>query len=380
MKKYYLLLISLILLVSGCDSPRDSVKDSVKTQVSVPFLTYYKESSNKVTAKLSYWDANNGRITFTDQLVYTAIPTEKNNRVEPIIWDGNKKIILHKTSYSDGEFKEKAEIIKMYTMNTIYGRNIQAKRNLDDNADPVKKKVVDYTLYLNDENGIIEKKLAFLLKTKDDKNNYIVVGEDDIPSYVDYNKKTGEITFIFKYFFETHTSIYVARCNVHNIEKINWDEIRLSKAIKTGGNYTPYPNNSALIGSKYYIQSFLNLAEVDLEKKESKTLDNINKECRSIVKEGVFEPDFPKDIIPVGVYEDVLILNVPVSTDTNLEYLMCAYKNNEFLGAIHLKSDDTWNVINSDKKVVSVINMRDKSLFKMWGVHYLYFPFLGNVM
>lgn len=361
-----------MLLMSGCNSTKDHtdifINNSPKSQVLVPFLTYYNETNNKVKGKISYWDLNNGKVNLTDKVVYTAIPMEDNDYVEPITWDGNKEIVLHKTSIPDSEFKEKAKIIKKYTMDIVIGRNIEVKRNLDKN-----KKVKDYNLYLHDENGIIEKKSAFLLKAKDDKNNDIIVGEEDVPSYVDYNRKTGEIIFVFKYSFETHTNIYVARCNTNNMDKINWDEIKLSE-----GNYTPCTHNSALIGSKYYIQSYLSLAEIDLFKNESKMLDNLTKECRSIVKEGSFKPDFPKDIIPVGVYENILILKVPVSTDTNLEYLMCAFKNNEFLGAIHLKSDDTWSVIDSNKKVISEINLKDKNLYKRFNSHFLYFPFLSN--
>ncbi|KXG74882.1 hypothetical protein [Thermotalea metallivorans] len=381
MKKFLLLLIGLMFLVSSCYPVKNSVgtqgNRSEESQRLIPFLAYYHEPDNKVAAKLAYWDLNHNKVNFTDKLVYIA---EDLNFVEPVIWDGNSRLVLRKTSYPADEFKEKTEFIKDYTMNTVYGRNIEAKRNLDDNPDPVQQKVKDYSLYLHNNHGIIERKAVFLLKTKDDKGNDVVIGEEDYPSYVDYNKETGEITFIFKYFFETHTSIYVAKCNAANINKIHWDEIRLTKGIKTGGNYTPYPNNSVLIGSKYYIQSFLSLAEIDLNKKESKVLDHMAKECRSIVKEGSFVPEFPKDILPIGVYEDVLILSLPVSTDTGIEYLLCAFQNNEFQGAIHLKIDDTWNVIDSNKKNVSEISVKDKKLFKRFNAAFLYFPFLGNVM
>jgi len=345
-----------------------------EAQELIPFLTFYNDSNNKVLAKLSYWNLKNSTIDFTDKLVYTALPTESNDFIEPVVWDGDKRIVLHKTSSSEGEFKEKAKVIENYTMNTIYGRNIEAVKNMDSAGN-----AKDYNLFLNGEKGIIEKKAVFLLRIKDDKNNDIVVGEQDVPSYIDYDDKTGEITFIFKYYFATYINIYVARCNVNNMDMIGWKEIKLSEQIQTGGNYTPYPNNSALIGSKYYIQSLLSFAEVDLDKKASKTLDDLSKECRSVVKEGSFKPDFPKDILPVGVYNDILILNLPISTDTDLEYLMCAYRGEEFLGAIHLKGDGTWNIINSDKKVITEINAKDKGMYKRFNSDYLYFPWAGNI-
>ncbi len=376
MKKLFLILLSFILLVSGCSS----IENSTSKHTLIPFLTFYNEPNKEVVAKLSYWDLSSGNINFTDEVVYTAIPTKENDYVEPIIWDGNKKIVLHKTATPAEKLRNDAEVIKNYTMNTIYGMNIEAKRNMDSNANVIEQKVENYDLYLDSGNGIVEKKAAFLFKTKDEKNNELVIGEQDIPSYIDYDNKTGEITFIFKYFFETYTNIYVAKCNIDNIEKISWKEIKLSKDIKTGGNYTPYPNNSILIGSKYYIQSYLSLAEVDFDKNESKVLDDVTQKCRNIVKEGSFEDDFPKDIIPIGKYEDVLLISVPISTDNSIEYIICALKNDELIGAIQLKSDGTWNIIDSNKKVISEIDVKDKNLYRRFNSDFIYFPLSGNIM
>jgi len=375
--------MGLMLLITGCDNKNDitneDAKNSTKSQELIPFLTYYNESNNSITAKLTYWDLNNAKIDFTDKVVYTAKPTEYFDAVEPIMWAGNRKIVLYKNSTPSAEFKENAKVVINSAFDTAYGRNIEAKRNLDNNKIEIQRKVKDYTLYLYGEKGVIEKNVAFLFKTKDKNNNDIIVGENDFPSFVGYDNKTGEITLIFQYPFDEQINLYVARCNVDDIEKINWDEIKLSKEIKTGGNYTPCLNNSALIGSKYYIRSQLSFAEVDLEKKESKTLGSVNSDCRSVIKEGSFNPGYPKDIIPVGTYEDVLILSVPVSTDKSIEYLLCSFKSNEFQGAIHLKSDDTWDIIDKNKQVVSKINIKDKNLFKMFNSCFLCFPTLGKI-
>lgn len=378
MKKIIILIVGLMLLISGCDSGKDSkqvqVIESEKEQAEVPFLAYYNDKEGKeVIAKISYWDLKNNSVSFTDKIVYTTLRNE-TSIVQPIMWDGNKKIVLFKNSAPDNKYKDNAKVIKDYQVDTIYGRNIEARRNSDKDDN---RKNKDYNLYLNSENGIIEKKAAFLFKTKDENNNDILVGEMDIPSYVDYNKKTGEITFIFKYFFQTHSSLFVANCNVDNIEKINWQEIKLFEEIHTGGELTPFPNNSALIGTKYYIQSSLSFAEVDLGKMESRVLDDVNKTCRSIVKEGDFVPDYPKEIKPVGIYDDILILNVPVSSDTGMEYLICAFKNNIFLGAIHLRYNDMWSIIDQNKKIIKEINVKDKDLYKEFNLNFLYFPFYG---
>lgn len=368
-----------MLIFSGCTTAKDSsetqANNLTQADISIPFITYYNEQDNKIAARLSYWDLTNSKIDFTDNIMYTSIPTPHNDFVEPVVWNGREKLVLHKIGTPEGGYREKAEVIENYTLSTIYGRDIEAKMNI--NSDGLIK---DFDLFLYNENEVVEKKAAFLCKTKDNNNNEIIVGEQDIPSFIDYDNKTGEVTFIYKYPFETYFNIYVGKCNINDIEKIKWDEIKLDKAIETGGTYTPYPNNSMLVGSKYYIQSHLSLAVVDLEKKESKVLDSIAKRLKTVVKEGSFNPGFPKDIIPVGIYEDILILSVPISTDTNVDYLICALKNNEFLGAIHIENDDVWNIIDSKNNVKTEINVKGKNLFKKFNKSFIYFPFMSNIM
>ncbi len=300
-----------------------------------------------------------------------------NDYIVPITWDGKDRMVLHKTTDYIGEIVN-AEVIENYTMNTVYGRDIKAVKNMD--GSDINSKVKDFDLTLYGDNKIIKKRAVFLFKTRDDNNNDIIVGEQDYPSNIDYDSKTGEITFIYRYYFEKYSSIFVAKCNVENIEKVSWEEIKLSEEVRTVGIYTPCPNNSVLIGSKYYIQSFLSLAEVDFKSKESKLLDKIVDECRSVVKEGSFEPNFPKDIIPVGVYEDILILSIPISTDVNIEYIMCAVKKDSLLGVLHIKSDGTWRVYDSNRKNVYEINLKDKNLVKRFDTDLLFFPYNGNIM
>lgn len=371
MKKIIILLTSLMLLVSSCTSINDVIQTKIENediQLLVPFLAYYNDSDNKIVAKLSYWDLNSSTINFSEQPIY--ITPTNNNYVEPIVWDGNKRLVLHKTSLPDNEFKDITEIIENYTTRTIYGRDIKAIKNTH-----FSEKTGNYQIYLYNEDIVVEKKIEFLIISRDDDNNDIIIGTQE-PSYIDYDKISGEITFIFRYPFENHTNIYIAKCNVDNIDKIDWEEIKLSDEIDI---FTPAPNNCALVGQKYYIQSYPELAVIDLEKKEAKMLGEIARKCRSIVEEGSFEPPFPKSIAPIGVFEDILILQVPVSTDVNIEYVICAFQNDKLLGAIHLKND-SWNIIDSENNVISEIDVKNKNLYKQFNTYLLVFPFTSNFM
>ena len=373
MKKFFLMVFALIFIVTGCytvDNTKVTENKSPKSgieEIKIPFLIYTNEPDNKHSAMLAYWDLNNVKVNLTKKTVYIS---EDPNFVTPLFWDGDSRIVLRKTSYPTHEYKDKAEIVKSNDMNTVYGKDIEAKRNLDDNTEPVKK-VKSYTLYLHNGSNVMEKNVSFLYKTKDDKGNAITVGEYNYPCFIDYDRKTGDLTFIFSYPFDTHTNIYIAKSNVDSIDKISWEEVKLPGG---GVVYTPGPYNTMLVGSKYYIQCFKTLCEVDLKTKKATLLDDVVKECRNIVKEGSFKPDYSKDITPVGKYKDVLILSLPISTDTNVEPLICAFKDNKLLGAIHLKSNDTWDIISLDKKIVSSMDVKDKNLYKEFGADLMYFP------
>ncbi|MBE3592341.1 MAG: hypothetical protein IMW84_05615 [Thermoanaerobacter sp.] len=378
MKKFFLMVFALIFIATGCynvDNTKVTENKSPKSgieEIKIPFFVYTNESDNKYAARLCYWDLNNVKVNLTEEMVYVS---EDRNFLTPVFWDGDSRIVLRKTSYPTDEYKDRAEIVKSNDMNTVYGKDIKAKRNLDNNSEPIKK-VKSYTLYLHNGSDVVEKDVSFLYKTKDDKGNDITVGEYNYPCFIDYDRKTGDITFIFSYPFDTHTNVYIAKSNVDSIDKISWEEVKLPGG---GVVYTPSPYNTMLIGSKYYIQCFKTLCEVDLKGKKVTLLDDVAKECRSIVREGDFKADYSKDIKPVGKYKDVLILSLPVSTDTNVEPLICALKDNKLLGAIHPKSNDMWDIIGPDKKVASSIDVKDKNLYKEFNADLMYFPNLETI-
>jgi hypothetical protein len=367
-----LLFIGIAFISGGCNSANSTDKAPAK----IPFMAYCNEKGNKVVAKMAFWDLKNSNVKLSNKSIYEAKPNEYFDSVNPKYWDGDKRLVLNEISAPSPAYKKQAKVEKN-NEDLIYGRNIKAERfaNRTDGLG----RVTNYRLFLYDSRGVTKKNTSFLFKTKDEKGATVVVGEDDYPSMIDYDPTTGAITFIFKYFFETHTSIYAAKCNVKNLDKKNWEEVILAKEIETGGNYTPYPVNSVLIDDKYYIQSHLSFAEVDFRKKESRLLDDMVKECKGLVKEGGFEPGYPKDILPIGVYKNSLILDVQVSTDIDIEHLICAYRNNEFAGAIHIKNNRTWEVIDSNKKTTAKINVKNKNLYREFGTDFLVFPSAGSV-
>ncbi len=369
MKKIFIMVVVVLILIIGCTNTNSQLNNDTDTQV--PFLTYYQEQDGKIDVKLSMWDIDQGTITFSDDLVYS-IKNHDNYHVEPIIWDGNKKLILHKIATPKGLYKSESEVIEKYPMDSIYGRDIMAVRNRT-----VDGEVSDYDLFLNCSDGVVEKKVKAQYQTIDGEKEDIMFENDGL-CYIDFNKSTGEITLMFSNWKEC-CLLYVGKCNINDINDIQWKKIVLPDAKQTGGGYSVTPNNTVLIGSRYYIGTAQALTEVDIDTGESKINERSIQTCKSTVKEGKFVPDYLKNQVQiVGGYKDIAILDIEVYGDEQPESLICAIRDGEFKGAIHIREDGIWNVIDSEKKVTAIIDNKNKELYKEFGIDFIAFPMFSN--
>jgi len=142
MKKFFLMVFALIFIATGCytvDNAKVTEKESPKSdieEIKIPFLIYTNEPDNKHSAMLAYWDLNNAKVNLTEKTVYIS---EDPNFVTPLFWDGDGRIVLRKTYYPTDEYKDKADFVKGNDMGMVYGKDIEAKGNLDDNPEPIKK-------------------------------------------------------------------------------------------------------------------------------------------------------------------------------------------------------------------------------------------------
>ena len=371
MKKMFLLtfIVSIFLIINGCDSLNQTSID--KEKIEVPFLFYEIDSSKGiVNAKLAKWDLNAGLIDSKDKPLYSFKDTTPADDGEPIVWDGTNFVLRDNVNIENLE-EEKVEIVSDDGI-LEFGGNIRLKQVYNDDGD-----IVEHRLTLNTQDGVKEKKALLLHDTiKDTHGNEFIIGEDR--AWIEFNKETGEVLHICVDRI-TNSYLYIGKTNIESIEKTNWNKISLPDYMQAGGNYSPCHNNSQLVGNKYYIQSFYSetnsagLGVVDIDTGKTQLLDELVSECREIVEEGSFEPLFPKDIRPIGSYKDVLIVSVPISTDTHAEYLMCAIKDNIFVGALHLKANQPWEIINSKKEVTSTFDVTNKNLLPRFS-EYLSFP------
>lgn len=356
-----------LLVFCSCEYSRETNVTEIEG-IQIPFLLYENDTNLKLLkSKLAYWSLVDGKIDLEDDLYSVSFSENSpSDFVKPIAWDGTN-FVLHKSVKVNGIDKKNYEIAKSFTMCNTWGRNIKMETILDKSG-----QIKEHMMSLKTKDGIIKNKALYLYKkTKDEFGNEFIIGEDS--SCVDFDQETGDIINLCMDRI-SGSNLYVARSNIKNTEDINWTKISFPKKVTSRGNYSPDFTNSILVGNKYYIQTDNGLAEVDIERNKFRLLTEVENECKNIVKEGSFDTGYQEGIRPVGVFKDILILSVPVCSDTSLEFLMCAYKNNKFVGGVHLKRDQKWDIINHKKEIVSTIDFSKKDLEPQLG-EYLTFPY-----
>lgn len=373
--KRFIILLLFIMMISGCSQKRTESNNTNNMMTKIlPFLYFSNQSEQNVEAKLAAWDLGKGSVSLSDEVVYTASLKEGWD-VEPITWDGKYRLRLNKYCLPSDLYKNTTAFENYSELDTYIGRNIKVKLNWDKNPDPISKKVESYELFLDTKEGLVQKEGKFFFTAKDGSQE-IVVGEGHHLMCVDFNNETGTIKLVFRNIFEVNPRIYVANANIDNLSKVRWEAINTSDL----GLYFSSPKNIQMDGSKIYAPCFTSLAVINLEEGIAYRLDGAAKDCRSVVKEGSFSPEFSKDILPIGLVNDVLIVRVPVSTDVDLEYLICALKGEAFLGAIHVKNSNEWVVYDSSKKTTSSLKLDELNLYKNFGTDVLQFPAVASLI
>ena len=273
--------------------------------------------------------------------------------------------MLSQTAEAHGQYAEQTTSVGDKPYLVYYGRNIQVRCNLSSNGD-----VPSYSLLLKVDGQWIEKAITLRHRITVEGTEW-VIGMKSLrdPICVDFNSVSGQITFLFQ-----GPSIFIATCNLSDLETVAWDEITIPPELR----FTFLePSYGILLGDQYYCRRDQDLGVIDLGRKTIKGLDNVSKVCRSVVQEGDFRPLGPKFIRPIGGYGDVAIVQVPISTDTGMERLVCTVRGDQFLGAIHEKDDGTCDIIGADRKVRSEVGLREDGLLKVYGSYLFYFPSCG---
>lgn len=352
-KSVRLLIFATLFSLFLCGCSNHSSESNVGKDISFLMYEYDKESDGIIANRL-VWDVENSYIGEEEPLYKMGKKEISKDYVEPIWYDDGNIFIneYQETSFYE-DLKINIEKIKNVS-NAVFGKNIKMFAQYDENQ---KFKEHEITIYKSDGKTEIIKSSDFVLEKENKKIGVY-------PSYIKYDEKRNIITSIaLDYTSEHLKEIYVFKMNLNEKENINKKTIELSEKIETNGGAMPTIFNSVLVENIFYFQSYNSLGYCDIENGDSGTLDSLVEQCRNVVKEGRFKPDFEKAVIPVGNNDNMLFLKLPISTNVDLEYLICAVEKNNIVGSLLLRKNGKWEVRNKENELTSIFDVSERDLY-----------------
>jgi len=372
MKSKIMLLILIVFIVNtfliGC---RNTTSIRVPDQ-SIPFLTLAPDNANGEIIKkaiLNFWDLRNGRIIKTDKFIYTVIPTtdikseqafyEDPNGDRPLYWDGKDCIILpwffksatnlYKRTETISEVPKVGKGLQNLTR-VIFGKDVEMVRiPTGDNHD------YKYTVKLWDGEKYIEKELNLNYEFQDTNSqpSYpVAIGNDETNLNIlvsgGYNPQTGMDLFLCtvdKKAEPPSSEMYPLKglflCTVDKKDWTSkWYKISVENDAGIGPSNPPFSSNSIYFDGSFYLPSgCCGIAKVDIKEctcSVSKELKEILSYLKMNVLPAASEEEFARDISIAGSYEDILLLNISISLISGQSEYICAIRNGELLGIIHI--------------------------------------------
>lgn len=346
-------LLVCICFVSCCSKENDIVGKGGSTdsipQITVPFLVFTEnDAGDNLEARKFYWDISNGVIIDKKELVYTH---QSGDYILPRFWDGNTYILYDGASVAP----EYSDVVSFDSDYNTYGKNIKMSAVFDDEGTFMGHEITiysgcDYETFISDR----------FYKVEGER----VIGKT--PTYISYDADTDEIMVLSIDYNGTLNRIFVFVGGKDEDSEVALTEIRVSDSIECGGNALPLTNNSVFSENVLYFQSIESIAYCDIKQKTSGILEELVNQCRGVVKEGSFQPDYEAFITPIGAYDGIVILNVPVTTDTDIESLMCAVFENRVIGSLHMKKDGIWNVRTYGRDIISVFDTTEMTFYPFY--------------
>lgn len=342
MKSKIIPLILAVLVVStsfaGC---REATDIRVPDQ-SIPFLTLVPDktgSENIKKAILNFWNLKNGKITKTDQIMYTVTPTtdikseqsmyEGYNGDSPLYWDGENCIIVPSFFKSVTNLYRRTETIaKVPGSEVIFGKDVEMITIPTPN-------VKDYrcTVKLWDGANHIEKELYLKYGDFPYKSSSffypVAIANNDTNLNIlfsgDYNPKMGIELFLCTVDKDTWAS--------------KWSRVTFEGGASASPSNPPLCCNSIYFDGSFYVPSCCrNIAQIDMQ-------DHI---CRK------WETGYRYIL---GSFKDMIIVGSGAccgEEGSSEGYYMHALRNGEQIGMLRLTNGNTnVDVMDKDGNILS---------------------------
>ncbi|NLD50876.1 MAG: hypothetical protein GX660_27350, partial [Clostridiaceae bacterium] len=136
--------------------------------------------------------------------------------------------------------------------------------------------------------------------------------------------------------------------------------------VASGSQLTPsalfLQNSVENIGGKFYSHTDGGLGFFDINQNKFEFLKDLSYNCWNFMPSTVDEEIYVRSLNVIGVYNDILIVSVPVNTGKTNEALYCAVKDEQIIAAIY-RHDHIMQLMDENKNVKSEINLKEPLAF-----------------
>lgn len=358
------LLILIILLVflstGGCSKLNMRENDNTgpqSTQGPVDTATYqgltipcliYREQNNQTVAVKASWDIGAGALDISQDEVFFFSNTEPARF--PEIWDGANNIVLVDSYVPSAQYNAHSKLVpKSDSAQAIFwGENIQLTKIPKTDGELDK-----YRIEVSHDGQAISKDIRPDMQYQDQSGQ-------------SYDLNPNDLSFTY---FDGENAFFVYTRSMDNgigLLSLKYNILTDEKSLTEIPTHDLCPETLLLqntienIKTRFYTPTYNGIGVFDIGRNKFEYMENLSNDCNNYIK-STAKSEFHQYMNILGVYNDILIVSVPVHTGKTDESLYCAIKDNKIIAAIY-RQDQIMKFMDANKKIKSEINLQKLKL------------------
>lgn len=313
----------------------------------VPCLVY-QEQGDKIVSLIASWNTNTGTLDISQDQAFSVSKSEQNRFV--VTWDGGNNFILPDACAPSVQYRSSTKLIPLTPIDkqeVFLGENIKLTKVNKPNGDMEK-----YTVEIKFDGKKTTKDIYLDMKYQNKSGKSYDLNPFDL-SFAYFDGQYAYFTFVRP--LDEETKFILVKYNLASDEKS-------LNIIASGNQLTPsalfLQNSVENIGGKFYSHTDDGLGFFDINQNKFIDLKNLSYNCWNFIPSTVDEEIYIKFLSVIGVYNDILIVSVPVKTGNNNEALYCAVKDEQIIAAVYIH-DQIMKLMDANKNVKSEINLKE---------------------
>lgn len=346
-----MILVFSVFLFSGCSNSKTSIGQNVLDSgksLTIPCLLY-QDQNDRVVAVKANWNIDSGTMDISKDEVFSF---NKNDKVRfPEKWDGANNIVLAESYVPSAKYSASSKLIPLCNSKQaiFMGENIKLTKSNKANGELDK-----YSIEVSLNGEKISKDIRLDMKYQDKSGKSHDLNPFDLSfTYFDGNNAY----FIYARPFGDEIGLISVKYNILT------DEKTLTK-IATNKNLDSetllLQDTIENIGENFYTPTSFGLGVFNVNQNKFEYLEKLSNDCNNFII-STTKSEFPAYFGIFGVYNDILIVSVPVCTGKTNESLYCAIKDNKIIAAIY-RQDQIMKLMDANKNVKSEINLKELKL------------------